>query len=102
MGGRRVLDARRIAAAVLVVIAACSATSGSVKGPVTSVDGDLTEVTSFSVLVEGEVWRFTPTADGDYAFPLQHLGEHQRSGAPVIVGWELRDDVRYALSVADG
>lgn len=102
MGGARILVARRIAAAALIAIAGCASTSGAVRGPVTSVEGDLTGVASFSVLVEGDEWRFVPVEDGDYAFPLQHLGEHQRTGDPVLVGWELRDDVRYAVLVADG
>ena len=104
MGQGRVISARRLAT-VLVLVVACSpmsATSGTVRGPVTAVDGDLSEVTSFSVLVEGDEWRFLPIEDGDYVFPLQHLREHQRSGALVVVDWELRDDVRYAVSVADG
>ena len=79
-----------------------SATSGTVRGTVISVEGDLTEVISFAVLVEGEEMLFLPIEDGDYAFPLPHLGDHQRSGALVLVGWELRDEIRYAVSVADG
>jgi hypothetical protein len=79
-----------------------SATSGTVRGAVISVEGDLTDVTSFSVLVQGEEMHFLPIEGGDYDFPLPHLGDHQRSGALVVVGWELRDDVRYAVSVADG
>ena len=64
--------------------------------------GDLTVVESFDVLVEGSEWRFLPVEDGDYAFPLVHLREHQLTGDPVLVGWELRDGTRYALSVEDG
>ena len=102
MGRGRAFVERRLAAAALVLVVACSATSGTARGPVSSVEGDLTRVIAFSVLVEGDEWRFIPIEDGDYAFPLQHLGEHQRSGEPIVVGWELRDNLRYALSVADG
>jgi len=102
VGQGGVIVARWLAAATLFVVVACSATTGTVRGPVTAVDGDLSEVTSFSVLVEGDEWRFLPIEDGDYVFALQHLREHQRSGALVVVGWELRDDVRYALSIEDG
>ena len=101
MGQGGVIVARWLAAA-LVVVASCSPTSGTVRGPVVSVEGDLTEVTSFSVLVEGDMLRFLPIDDQNYGFPLQHLAEHQRTGDAVVVGWELRDDVRYALSIEDG
>lgn len=104
MGQGRVISARRLAT-VLVLVVACSpmsATSGTVRGTVVSVEGGLTEVTSFAVLVEGEEMHFLPIEDGNYDFPLPHLGDHQRSGVLVVVGWELRDDIRYAVSVADG
>ena len=102
MGGARDIVARRLAALLLLLLAACTQTSGTVNGPVVSVEGDLETVTSFVVLVEGDEWRFLPVPDGDYAFPLQHLREHQRTGQPVLVGWETRDGTRYALSVEDG
>lgn len=86
----------------LLMLVACSQTSGTVRGPVTGVDGDLTRVTSFSVFVEGDTWEFVPVEDGDFAFPLPHLREHQRTGEPVLVAWELVEDVRYALSLEDG
>jgi uncharacterized protein YbjT (DUF2867 family) len=81
---------------------ACSQTSGTARGVVTSVEGTLQDVTAFTVLVEGEEWRLIPVADGDYAFALPHLREHRLSGQPILVGWELVDNVRYALSLADG
>ena len=102
MGQGGVIVARRLAAATLVVVAACSPASGTVRGPVVSVEGDLTAVTSFSVLVKGDMLSFLTLEDQEYGFPLQHLAEHQRTGDPVVVGWELRDDVRYALSIEDG
>ena len=102
MGGDRSIAPRRLAALILLTLAACAQTSGTVKGPVVSVEGDLDSVAGFVVLVEGDEWRFVPVPDGDYAFPLQHLREHQRTGQPVLVGWEMRDGTRYALSLADG
>jgi hypothetical protein len=84
------------------MLVACSQTSGTVRGPVTDVEGDLTQVTSFSVLVEGQTWDFVPAEDGDFAFPLPHLREHQRTGELVLVSWELAEDVRYAISLEDG
>jgi hypothetical protein len=82
---------------------ACGAqTSGTFKGVVIGVDGTLDQVTSFTILVEGDELVFTPVPDGDYQFPLPHLREHQRTGAPVLVGWEMVGTVRYALTLADG
>lgn len=81
---------------------ACSQTSGTARGIVTGVDGSLDDITSFVVLVEGEPLEFTPSPDGEYEFPLAHLREHQRTGEPVLVGWEIVGSVRYALTLADG
>lgn len=94
--------ARLIGIVLLVVVMACTQTSGTVRGVVTSVEGSLEDVTAFSVLVEGEEWRLLPVTDGDYAFALPHLREHRLNGELVLVGWELVDNVRYALSLADG
>jgi hypothetical protein len=88
--------------AMTVGLLACNQTEGTVRGVVTAVDGTLEDVTTFEVLVEGSEIEFTPTADGDYDFPLSHLREHQRTGEPVLVGWEIVGSVRYALSLADG
>jgi hypothetical protein len=87
---------------IVALLAACTQTSGTARGIVTSVDGDLTEVTSFTMLVEGSELEMLPVEGGDYDFPLSHLREHQRTGEPVLVAWELRGSVRYALSLADG
>ena len=93
--------------AVALAIAAlsllsCSQDAGTARGIVTSVDGMLQDVTGFSLLVEGSELDFSPVEDGDYDFPLSHLREHQRTGEPVLVGWELEGSVRYALTLADG
>ncbi|HLF61174.1 MAG TPA: hypothetical protein VI980_08355 [Acidimicrobiia bacterium] len=86
----------------LATVMACAQTSGTAQGVVTSVEGSLEEVTAFSILVAGEEWRFLSVTDGDYGFALPHLREHLLTGDPVLVGWELVDNVRYALSLADG
>lgn len=86
----------------LVAIVGCSQTTGTARGIVTAVDGDLEKVTSFTLLIEGSPITFLPVEDGDYDFPLSHLHEHQRTGEPVFVDWELVGTVRYALSLADG
>lgn len=97
---------RRLALVALLpielVIGACSQTSGTVMGVVIDVNGNLEEVRSFTLLVEGEEMTFVAVSDGDYAYPLSHLRDHLRDGAPVRVGWEKRDDELVALSLDDG
>ncbi len=106
MGASRVHASGILKSIAVVVVTlglvACNQTDGTARGVVTSVDGSLEDVTSFAVLVEGSELEFIPTADGDYDFPLSHLREHQRTGEPVLVGWEMVGSVRYALSLADG
>jgi hypothetical protein len=97
------MRSRRLVVIVMTLaLAACTQTSGTARGVVTSVDGTLEAVDSFVVLVEGAELEFAPVADGDYDFPLSHLREHQRTGEPVLVGWEIVGSVRYALTLADG
>jgi hypothetical protein len=106
VGASRVHASGFLKSLAIVVITlgliACNQTSGTARGVVTSVDGGLEDVASFVVLVEGSELEFLPTAEGDYDFPLSHLREHQRTGEPVLVGWEIVGSVRYALSLADG
>jgi len=85
----------------LLIMAGCSPNSGTVIGPIISIDGDLAEVRSFTLLVEGEEMVFVPIADGEYAYPLPHLRDHLRDGAPVRVGWERRGDELVATSLDD-
>jgi hypothetical protein len=99
MSGARQL---RISLLLLLLATACAQTSGTVIGSVINVDGDLTEVRSFTVLVEGDEMVFVPTEDGDYAYPLPHLRDHLRDGAPVKVGWERRGDQLVATTLEDG
>ncbi len=94
--------ARGVAVVLAALLLACAPTSGTARGVVIAVDGDLEAVSSFTVLVEGEEWLLLPVSDGEYAFALPHLREHQRTGEPILVDWELVDNVRYALSLADG
>ncbi|MEX0797546.1 MAG: hypothetical protein WD274_12725 [Acidimicrobiia bacterium] len=84
------------------VVAACSSDTGTSVGLVTEVEGTLPDVESFIVLSEGEEISFLPLEGQHYEFPLDHLREHLRSGAPVIVEWEMRDGNRYALAITDG
>ena len=91
----------KMAAVGLLLATACSQTSGTIVGPVIAVDGDLTEVRSFTVLVEGDHMVFVPIAEGVYEYPLSHLREHLRDGTPIRVGWEKRGEQIAALSVED-
>ena len=91
----------RMATLALLLAAACSQTTGTIVGPVIAVDGDLTEVRSFTVLVEGDQMVFVPIPEGTYAYPLSHLREHLRDGTPVRVGWEKRGEQFAATSVED-
>lgn len=95
------VNRHRILLLVLLVVA-CAQTSGTSRGIVLGVEGSLEEVTSFIVLIEGEEITFVPVEEGDYDFPLSHLREHQRTGEPILVTWELDDGSRKALALADG
>jgi hypothetical protein len=99
-GYTRVNRHRRVLFALLLV--ACAQTSGRVRGIVVGVEGSLEEVTTFTLLVEGEEMSFVPIEDGDYDFPVSHLREHQRTGEPVVVTWEMEDGTREAVALADG
>lgn len=96
--------ARQLKLAILgvLLVAACSQDSGTVIGTVLAVDGDLTEVRSFTVLVEGDQMVFVPISEGVYAYPLPHLREHLMDGTPIRVGWERRGDQLVATSLEDG
>lgn len=87
---------------LLLTVAGCGTpTSGTMKGVVVEVTGDLTSVEGFTALVEGDLVEFNPSPDGDYAFPLPHLRDHLRSGDPVLIGWELVDGMRMVTFLDD-
>jgi hypothetical protein len=83
-------------------VAGCSAAMGTAAGVVIEVEGSLSNVESFTVLSEGVEMVFLPLEGQTYDFPLDHLQEHVRSGEPVVVEWEIRDGVHYALAIDDG
>ena len=83
------------------MVVACAQNGGTILGVVISVDGTLDQITSFTVLVEGDEMRFLPADDGDYPYPLLHLREHLRTGQPVFVTWERRDGQLYAIELRD-
>ncbi|MGH8923231.1 MAG: hypothetical protein ACRDWA_01085 [Acidimicrobiia bacterium] len=89
-------------AAAVILLTACSQDSGTVMGVVIAVEGDLSEVSSFTLLVEGDELTYQPVADGDYPYPLSHLREHMRDGSPIRVTWEKVGDDLHALRLEDG
>lgn len=70
-------------------------------GVVIAVEGTLSEVSSFTLLVEGDELTFEPVPDGDYPYPLSHLREHLRDGSPIFVTWERVDGALRALALED-
>lgn len=89
-------------AALVFLAGACNQTSGTTVGSVTEVEGSLTDVVSFTILAAGTEIEFLPIPGQVYDFALPHLREHLRTGELVVVEWELRDGLRYALSLEDG
>lgn len=86
----------------VLTLAACAPT-GTVTGPVVAVEGDLTEVSSFTILSEsGDRIELRPSPDGVYAFPLPHLRDHLRAGDPVRVSYTEEDGNLVALTLDDG
>ena len=74
-----------------------------VTGVVVAVDGDLSEINSFSVVLgDGEILELVPEAgllfDGDE--PLSHVRDHLVSGGPVAV--EFYEDGENLICVAVG
>jgi hypothetical protein len=84
------------------MVVACAQNEGTVVGVVIEVDGNLDQVTSFTVLVDGEEMTFLPAENGEYPYPLPHLREHVRTSEPVVVTWERRDGDLYAIELRDG
>ena len=87
--------------AALLLLVACAQNSGTVLGVVTEVEGDLSSVQRFTVLVEGETMTFVPAADGEFDYPLTHLRDHLRDGSPIRVTWEREGDRNLAVAVGD-
>lgn len=100
--GRFRAVSRLLAACLLLLTAGCgSSDQGTIEGLVIDVQGDLTEVSEFTVLSTDGQQTFVPAEDGDFAFPLQHLREHIISGVPVVVFWEQHDGQLVAVLVDD-
>lgn len=103
MGPDRAISRKSLIGLLTFLLVSCAPSSATVRGIVVSVDGDISDVTSFDVRADGEIIRFTPAEDGDFDFALVHLRDHLRNGEPVVVGFELLDDGSHlATSVSDG
>lgn len=102
MGQDRAIARRLLTGLVLLCLVSCSQGGDTVRGIVISVEGDLSQITSFEVRADGETLSFEPAPNGDFDFPLAHLRDHLRTGDPVVVGYEVSDGRNLATSVADG
>ena len=89
--------------ALLCVSCAQPPDGASVTGVVIAVDGNLTEVASFTIVTsDAEQLTFVPDPNaGNPGFPLVHLADHIRSGDPVEVHYDERDDTLWATWVDD-
>lgn len=84
------------------MLTACS-TSGSERGVVIEVDGDLTSVASFVVLTEGgDQLTLVPDPGVDYEFALPHLRDHLQSGEPVVFEYEEQGGRLVLTAIEDG
>lgn len=96
---------RRWLAAVVITVAACSGPQQSVDGVVVAVDGGLSGVAGFDIVIDtGERRSFVPDPAlerFDDGAPLSHLTEHLRTGVPVRVVYEERSGVLVAVAVSD-
>ena len=94
-----------IAFVLALVLVSCAQPpdDASVTGVVISVDGNLTEVVSFTIVTpDEEQLTFHPDPDaGNPGFPLVHLSDHLRSGDPVEVHYDDRDGTLWATWVDD-
>lgn len=71
-------------------------------GPILDVKSEsLQEVTGFTLKDGDTTYEIFIADDVDYGFDLGHLREHLRTGDPVTVSVDVRDDKLYALSIED-
>ncbi len=108
-------------AIVLLVVAALAASAGcggsgesapaeltgevaapdELTGEIVAIDGEGSEIRSFTLASEGEEYEILIAPDVDYGFDLAHLHEHEAAGDPVHCRLEERDGDLYALSIED-
>ncbi len=93
--------------ALLVAAAGCDVSRdeppppSQLTGSIVSIDGDGSDVRSFSLASDGEEYEIFIAPDVDYGFDLAHLHAHEAAGDPVHCLLEERDDRLYALTIDD-
>ncbi len=93
-------------AATLAASAACGGGGGEpppseLTGQIVAIDGEGSEIRSFTLASEGEEYEIFVAPEVDYGFDLAHLHEHETAGDPVRCRLEERDDRLYALTIED-
>ena len=104
--------ARRVRAVAVVLVAIAVAATGcagdeaapppsELTGLVVAVQGEGSDVRSFTLEVDGERYDIQIAPDRDYGFDLAHLREHQRDELPVRCRLEERGGALYAVAIED-
>ncbi len=70
-------------------------------GTIVAIDGEGSDIRSFTLRSEGEDYEVFIAPDVGYGFDLAHLHDHETAGDPVRCRLEKRDDRLYALSIDD-
>ena len=92
--------------ALVCVVAGCGSGDSEpppdeLTGVVVAIDGEGSDVSAFTLEVDGEEHEIR-IADGvDYGFDLAHLQEHLRDALPVRCEIDERDGDLYALTIED-
>jgi hypothetical protein len=99
---------RRLGALALIALAAtaCGSDEGAppppdLTGVITHVEGEGSDIESFTVESGLGEWELLIVDGRDYGFDLAHLREHEASGDPVRCTIEVRDGEPFALEIED-
>lgn len=95
-----------VLAVLVVLLAGCGGDSSpsppaDVTGVIVAVEGEGSDVRSFTLETEDETYEIRIAEDVDYGFDLAHLREHEATRAPVHCRLENRDGVAYARTIED-
>ncbi len=72
-----------------------------VTGLIVAIEGEGSDVRSFTLESDGEAHEIHIAPDVDYGFDLAHLHEHERDREPVRCDLEQREGRLYALTIDD-